>query len=58
MNKVNFKCWTDKAKMEGTGSRKHAITSIFCCANEDERKEILAELNRINEQFLAQEAQP
>ena len=54
MNKVNFKCWTATVRSEGTGTRLHAIRSIFCAtATNEERKEILEELNRVDEKYFS-----
>ena len=48
MNKVNYKCWSDTIRTEGTGTRLDAIRSIFChAADADERAEILETLRTI-----------
>lgn len=48
MNKVNFKCWSDTVRTEGTGTRIHTIRSIFCHAvDAKERAEIIESLQAI-----------
>ena len=48
MNKVNFKCWSETIRTEGTGTRLQAIRSIFChTADAKERAEIIESLQSI-----------